>query len=528
MKKLLLLMMILLVYSVNATWWNESFAYKIKFNVTEQNISSRVEWLINATLDIPDQRITSTNELRVVNSSEDGEIEYSYDNITVTNGNITKLSLYFKNGDFTLEQTKDFYVYYDCATCGPPSFSNPPDKMLIINETGTDNEYTNWTSVASDDVVYSNTATGGNPDRFWGFTFPQSGSYGHIGGWYKNFNTTNSKLRYNVSSSWTSAGTGANYMNIYLYNGTAISGTEIAGNTYIVACPTDYAWNYLNYSNSSQDNTFNFTMYLQFKKATNSGSGSAPSGYDNIRVWEIFDGSLEQYTEESLNYSINITSINCTSCNIPYGDTTSPYENTSDTTPTFKILTDNSGTCYFDGVTCSTTGSTSHVCTCDTEHAIQPPTDTINLTCENTGNTSFYDTESLVVNINISVVDFEASLCSDISTIWFQMSPNQTNEYNVTADGQVNDNCTINMSNTNSVNGTLKVYVDSTDENHTLWANNVCRRYGAKNLTDVAKTIGTINVSGYSVLCFWMDFIDSNLSWEPDIYVDLWEIDDGI
>jgi len=71
-----------------------------------------------------------------------------------------------------------------------------------------------------------------------------------------------------------------------------------------------------------------------------------------------------------------ITLYNCTSCNIPYGDTTEPFE-TEDTTPTFRITTDENSVCAIADIdknytsmvaedssrNCSTTGSTEHICT---------------------------------------------------------------------------------------------------------------------------------------------------------------------
>ncbi len=72
-----------------------------------------------------------------------------------------------------------------------------------------------------------------------------------------------------------------------------------------------------------------------------------------------------------------ILNLNCTSCNIPNGDITSPYE-TEDTTPTFVITTDENADCRIGGAdqnytamgttrNCSTTGGTGHTCSLTTQ-----------------------------------------------------------------------------------------------------------------------------------------------------------------
>lgn len=62
-------------------------------------------------------------------------------------------------------------------------------------------------------------------------------------------------------------------------------------------------------------------------------------------VEDLYDGSFWGYS----GGSPLISSLNCTSCNIPNGDITSPYE-TEDTTPTFKFTTDKNAWCAI-GVT---------------------------------------------------------------------------------------------------------------------------------------------------------------------------------
>ncbi len=69
---------------------------------------------------------------------------------------------------------------------------------------------------------------------------------------------------------------------------------------------------------------------------------------------------------QSDSYAPIISAINCTSCNIPFGDTSSPYS-TEDTTPTFKLETDVDSSCRVSATNSNyTTMSSSRDCTSST------------------------------------------------------------------------------------------------------------------------------------------------------------------
>lgn len=92
----------------------------------------------------------------------------------------------------------------------------------------------------------------------------------------------------------------------------------------------------------------------------------------------------------------SLTAANCTSCNIPYGDSTEPYS-TSDTTPTFSITTNDNANCRIGDTNenfttmgssrdCSTTGTSSHVCTLTVQDELVFSTDYVYIACENLNN----------------------------------------------------------------------------------------------------------------------------------------------
>lgn len=91
---------------------------------------------------------------------------------------------------------------------------------------------------------------------------------------------------------------------------------------------------------------------------------------------------------------ISISNANCTSCDPPNGDTTSPYT-TSDTTPTFTLDTNINGNCRIgdENITYSAMGSsrdcasgqgtTSHTCTLTTQDELIYTTDYVYVVCLN-------------------------------------------------------------------------------------------------------------------------------------------------
>lgn len=104
--------------------------------------------------------------------------------------------------------------------------------------------------------------------------------------------------------------------------------------------------------------------YLEF----NSEIGSVFFYFDAFRCWA---GDGEPLV--SAGSTFIISAVNCTSCNAPVGDVTSPFT-TADTTPTFRFSTDRNTYCRIhnqeqnfttmgSGRDCGVTGLTSHTCT---------------------------------------------------------------------------------------------------------------------------------------------------------------------
>jgi len=107
--------------------------------------------------------------------------------------------------------------------------------------------------------------------------------------------------------------------------------------------------------------------------------------------------------------SLNFSAINCTSCNIPFGDNVAPYT-TSDTTPTFNFTTGVNANCRVDDsninhsimVTNCTggEGSTSHACTLHPDDTlVLTPTDYMYISCVSTTNGGLTNTTELEIDI---------------------------------------------------------------------------------------------------------------------------------
>jgi len=100
------------------------------------------------------------------------------------------------------------------------------------------------------------------------------------------------------------------------------------------------------------------------------------SNINSASVYYYDDFTFKTSDESDTNPPV-ITALNCTSCNPPSGDTTPPFQ-TEDTTPTFNITTSETASCRI-GVqdinytamsasrNCTTTGTTSHICTLSTQ-----------------------------------------------------------------------------------------------------------------------------------------------------------------
>ena len=131
---------------------------------------------------------------------------------------------------------------------------------------------------------------------------------------------------------------------------------------------------------------------------------------NSAEVSSLYSGGAGQ-SYPFINYGTPVFSnINCTSCNIPYGDTTEPYS-TSDTTPTFKLNTSVSANCRISDESLSYTamgdsrnctsgqGTGSHTCTLTVQDELIFSPDYVYVTCINIYNTSATNTENLTISL---------------------------------------------------------------------------------------------------------------------------------
>ena len=160
------------------------------------------------------------------------------------------------------------------------------------------------------------------------------------------------------------------------------------------------------------------------------------SYYDNFKIW------YGRYQDEPIPVGGDstppvISNVNCTSPDPD--DTTEPYE-TTDTTPTMVLNTDEAATCAISQtndtyVNCATTGATSHVCTLGS--ALNLGTDYIYVNCTDGSTNSKTDqwTMNIINSCNYSgsgdwvITDH----CQQISSI--DICPN---DINITATGYLN------------------------------------------------------------------------------------------
>ncbi len=113
----------------------------------------------------------------------------------------------------------------------------------------------------------------------------------------------------------------------------------------------------------------------------------------------------------SAEYVLSVSyGVNCTSCNIPYGDTTPPFE-TDDTTPTFKFITGTNMSCRIGDTNTTHTlmgasrdcnsgqNVTSHTCTLTAQDALVNYNSSVYINCLN-GVDSTNNTEQLYMLIS--------------------------------------------------------------------------------------------------------------------------------
>lgn len=148
------------------------------------------------------------------------------------------------------------------------------------------------------------------------------------------------------------------------------------------------------------NNTFDFAIGIGARNRGPSPTQHMTGTFDEVivsvgKVWSR--GEIQTFCYG--NYSIavgptpTVSAINCTSCNIPFGDDVAPYT-TADTTPTFKFNTDVSANCRIDDADlnysamgnsrdCSGSGTNNHTCTLKPEDELIFPTDYVYFGCQN-------------------------------------------------------------------------------------------------------------------------------------------------
>jgi hypothetical protein len=130
-----------------------------------------------------------------------------------------------------------------------------------------------------------------------------------------------------------------------------------------------------------------------------------------------------------------ISALNCTSCNIPNGDTVAPYT-TSDTTPTFNFTTDINAWCRIAdqnwnyttmGGTRNCTageGATSHICTLTAQDELNAANSSVYISCRDVGNNHPFNSSSGALEMEITGFASNASAAIDLgiqaSTVWPQ------------------------------------------------------------------------------------------------------------
>jgi hypothetical protein len=198
-------------------------------------------------------------------------------------------------------------------------------------------------------------------------------------------------------------------------NGGGVSDTELVSstlpsNTWIMITVVRNGTNQKLYVNGTEVAANNgtttggiTTVTRYFGKTSNNPNGYFFGAMDNPTFWSRAMTGDEITTLYALgvgqeypftNAAPLMSALNCTSCNVPLGDTVSPYA-TSDTTPTFKFQTDSNANCRI-GVTdgnysslgsarncTSGDGTTSHTCTLKAGDALPLGDGYVYIACQN-------------------------------------------------------------------------------------------------------------------------------------------------
>ena len=193
------------------------------------------------------------------------------------------------------------------------------------------------------------------------------------------------------------AGSGFSVGNASITSGIAwMNLTLLGGHRYAIGCGVDgNGGSYTMYGNFGGANWPNFRQQGNWT----SGFYRLNSGLETIN--EVTSSNYNTVSLGLRNGTIPvpgapiISAINCTSCNIPFGDTAEPFT-TSDTTPTFTFSTDINANCHIgaSNVNYSSMGSSrnctsgdgtlSHTCTLTTQDEIAVSSTTIYTSCSDT------------------------------------------------------------------------------------------------------------------------------------------------
>jgi hypothetical protein len=210
----------------------------------------------------------------------------------------------------------------------------------------------------------------------------------------------------------TTSGCGGN-LDPTMYNSSCISYNEntITWNNRTTQCPNlqDSLLTTL-YYNCPDTTIFNLTTVFQ-KNTVSYTYFTDPGDCVEWNYYSSESGTSPPYILINLSYfDLGFSAINCTSCNLPLGDTTSPYS-TEDASPTFRFLTSQPTKCRISDINtnyasmgqardCEETDySLSHVCTVAREDEIISPSQNVYIACNSSW--GVLNSTSLLMNLQL-------------------------------------------------------------------------------------------------------------------------------
>lgn len=250
---------------------------------------------------------------------------------------------------------------------------------------------------------------------------------------------------------------------------------------------------------------------------------SADDGLDVINYSFVIESNLT-------NTQI-ITSINCVNCY--YGDDSEIYV-TENLTPTLNFNTSVASDFSISDVngsfvTCEVTGGTNHTCTLGLNQNLGVGSDFVFLNGSASGVVSpVYVYHELEFFVNISQLSMSGSFCDGIRRIYFQLPPKNYTGV-VSADGQVNKQCALNISNTDFLNGSVRFYLNPFDINYSISvglrnSSGVCDIRTSTNISQEKKVLNdSLQPGEFIEFCLWQHFINpTNYTYTPRVIVDVW------